>query len=73
MSQKNCCGGCDPNKEVTSLEPGMVATLLPGESLAQVDRQASIDQTAKGEKDCGACEPPDRLEDSQDRGDEAAK
>jgi hypothetical protein len=38
MSEKSCCGGCDPEGEVTRLEPGMVVTLVPGETLEQVGR-----------------------------------
>ena len=73
MSEKNCCGGCDPDGEVIRLQPGMVVTLLPGETLSLVSGPVVDGQEAKDEKESAHDGLPDHSKDSQDPQNEASE
>ena len=71
MSEKACCGDCDPERRIDYLQPGMVVTLLPGETLSQLSGPVVGNQEAKGKKGSAPDESPDRSKDSEDQQNEA--
>jgi hypothetical protein len=73
MSEKNCCGGCDPERKIEYLQPGMVVTLLPGETLSQISDPVVGDQEAKAERGSARDESPDHSKDSEDQQNEASE
>ncbi len=73
MSEKNYCGGCDPERKIVHLQPGMAVTLLPGETLSPISGPVVGDQEAKGEKGSARDESPDHSKDSEDQQNEASE
>lgn len=73
MSEKNCCGGCDPERKIEYLQPGMVVTLLPGETLSLISGPVVDDLEAKDEKGSARDGLPDHSKDSQDQQNEASE